>query len=116
MEKISGVNGEGKKLKGFLCFLLQPGGMLHYILRNEEIEAANVTLDEATAHPALLVSERGRRVTWQETCQDLPRSTQRFNSIPCVLGQLRINSGRAYWEVRKPGRMIHYILIGRKRY
>ena len=77
----------------------QPGGMLHYILRNEEIEAANVTLDEATAHPALLVSERGRRVTWQETCQDLPRSTQRFNSIPCVLGQLRINSGRAYWEV-----------------
>uniref|UniRef100_A0A8D1PKT1 B30.2/SPRY domain-containing protein n=1 Tax=Sus scrofa TaxID=9823 RepID=A0A8D1PKT1_PIG len=61
--------------------------------------AANVTLDEATAHPALLVSERGRRVTWQETCQDLPRSTQRFNSIPCVLGQLRINSGRAYWEV-----------------
>ena len=61
--------------------------------------AANVTLDEATAHPALLVSERGRRVTWQETCQDLPRSTQRFNSIPCVLGQLRINSGRACWEV-----------------
>lgn len=61
--------------------------------------AANVTLDEATAHPALLVSERGRRVTWQETCQDLPSSTQRFNSIPCVLGQLRINSGRAYWEV-----------------
>lgn len=58
-----------------------------------------MTLDEATAHPALLVSERGRRVTWQETCQDLPSSTQRFNSIPCVLGQLRINSGRAYWEV-----------------
>uniref|UniRef100_A0A8D1PF44 B30.2/SPRY domain-containing protein n=1 Tax=Sus scrofa TaxID=9823 RepID=A0A8D1PF44_PIG len=67
--------------------------------RKEEFKAANVTLDEATAHPALLVSERGRRVTWQETCQDLPRSTQRFNSIPCVLGQLRINSGRAYWEV-----------------
>ncbi|XP_020938089.1 butyrophilin subfamily 1 member A1-like isoform X2 [Sus scrofa] len=67
--------------------------------RKEEFKAANVTLDEATAHPALLVSERGRRVTWQETCQDLPRSTQRFNSIPCVLGQLRINSGRACWEV-----------------
>uniref|UniRef100_A0A4X1TK25 B30.2/SPRY domain-containing protein n=1 Tax=Sus scrofa TaxID=9823 RepID=A0A4X1TK25_PIG len=158
MEKITGVNGEGKKLKGFLCFLLQPGGMLHYILiggkKNSKLVslsrssrelafcgvaggflgkseldlprargvlterepsgpchnhcqkhdsplvfAANVTLDEATAHPALLVSERGRRVTWQETCQDLPSSTQRFNSIPCVLGQLRINSGRACWEV-----------------
>uniref|UniRef100_A0A4X1V5D1 B30.2/SPRY domain-containing protein n=1 Tax=Sus scrofa TaxID=9823 RepID=A0A4X1V5D1_PIG len=67
--------------------------------QKEVIKAANVTLDEATAHPALLVSERGRRVTWQETCQDLPSSTQRFSSIPCVLGQLRINSGRAYWEV-----------------
>ncbi|XP_020937498.1 butyrophilin subfamily 1 member A1-like [Sus scrofa] len=76
-----------------------PHGSFYWRMRNEEIEAANVTLDEATAHPALLVSERGRRVTWQETCQDLPRSTQRFNSIPCVLGQLRINSGRAYWEV-----------------
>uniref|UniRef100_A0A5G2RER6 B30.2/SPRY domain-containing protein n=1 Tax=Sus scrofa TaxID=9823 RepID=A0A5G2RER6_PIG len=67
--------------------------------RDAPLYPANVTLDEATAHPALLVSERGRRVTWQETCQDLPRSTQRFNSIPCVLGQLRINSGRACWEV-----------------
>ncbi|XP_020937497.1 butyrophilin subfamily 1 member A1-like [Sus scrofa] len=85
------------KLRVVWCF--SHGKTRGRLQRNEEIEAANVTLDEATAHPALLVSERGRRVTWQETCQDLPRSTQRFNSIPCVLGQLRINSGRAYWEV-----------------
>uniref|UniRef100_A0A8C3X3A1 B30.2/SPRY domain-containing protein n=1 Tax=Catagonus wagneri TaxID=51154 RepID=A0A8C3X3A1_9CETA len=77
----------GKKAKGFPKH------------DNAIIFAANVTLDEATAHPALLLSERGRQVTWQETCQDLPSSTQRFSSIPCVLGQLCINSGRSYWEV-----------------
>uniref|UniRef100_A0A5G2QGN7 B30.2/SPRY domain-containing protein n=2 Tax=Sus scrofa TaxID=9823 RepID=A0A5G2QGN7_PIG len=90
-----------KKAKGFptFSFAAWRDAPLYPDWRKEEFKAANVTLDEATAHPALLVSERGRRVTWQETCQDLPRSTQRFNSIPCVLGQLRINSGRACWEV-----------------
>ncbi|XP_070371290.1 E3 ubiquitin-protein ligase TRIM38-like isoform X6 [Equus asinus] len=67
--------------------------------RKEEFKAVNVTLDAATAHPVLLLSEKGRRVTWQERCQDLPSSTQRFNSLPCVLGQLDISSGRWYWEV-----------------
>uniref|UniRef100_A0A4X1SLR9 B30.2/SPRY domain-containing protein n=1 Tax=Sus scrofa TaxID=9823 RepID=A0A4X1SLR9_PIG len=90
-----------KKAKGFpmFSFAAWRDAPLYPDWRKEEFKAANVTLDEATAHPALLVSERGRRVTWQETCQDLPSSTQRFNSIPCVLGQLRINSGRACWEV-----------------
>uniref|UniRef100_A0A9L0RG45 B30.2/SPRY domain-containing protein n=1 Tax=Equus caballus TaxID=9796 RepID=A0A9L0RG45_HORSE len=67
--------------------------------RKEEFKVVNVTLDAATAHPVLLLSEKGRRVTWQERCQDLPSSTQRFNSLPCVLGQLDISSGRCYWEV-----------------
>lgn len=45
MEKITGVNGEGKKLKGFLCFLLQPGGMLQYILvSNMDSDEDNPTL------------------------------------------------------------------------
>ncbi|XP_032319409.1 butyrophilin subfamily 2 member A1-like [Camelus ferus] len=68
--------------------------------RKEEFEAVNVTLDAATAHPALLLSEKGRQVTWQETCQDLPSSPQRFDSLPCVLGQPHISSGRCYWEVQ----------------
>nr|XP_031543883.1 vespryn-like [Vicugna pacos] len=68
--------------------------------RKEEFEAVNMTLDAATAHPALLLSEKGRQVTWQETCQDLPSSPQRFDSFPCVLGQPHIRSGRCYWEVQ----------------
>ncbi|XP_066215917.1 butyrophilin subfamily 1 member A1-like isoform X2 [Saccopteryx leptura] len=67
--------------------------------RKEEFRAVTVTLDAATAHPALHLSENGRQVTWQERGQDLPRCTQRFKSLPCVLGQLHITSGRCYWEV-----------------
>ncbi|XP_066108644.1 butyrophilin subfamily 1 member A1-like [Saccopteryx bilineata] len=67
--------------------------------RKEEFKAVTVTLDAATAHPALLLSENGRRVTWQERRKDLPNSTQRFKSLPCVLGQPHITSGRCYWEV-----------------
>ena len=61
--------------------------------------AVNLTLDAATAHPALFLSEEGRRITWQEPCQDLPISPERFVSIPCVLGQLHVSSGRYFWEV-----------------
>ena len=61
--------------------------------------AVNVILDEATAHPSLLLTEEGRGVTLQEIQQDLPSSTQRFVSVPCVLGQPQICSGRYYWEV-----------------
>nr|XP_012596401.1 butyrophilin subfamily 1 member A1-like [Microcebus murinus] len=67
--------------------------------RKEEFQSANVTLDAATAHPALFLSENGTQVTWQERGQDLPSSSQRFDSLPCVLGQLRITSGRFFWEV-----------------
>ncbi|XP_061002959.1 butyrophilin subfamily 1 member A1-like isoform X7 [Dama dama] len=67
--------------------------------RKEEFKTANVTLDAETAHPALLLSEEGRRVSWQETCQDLPSSPQRFDSIPCVLGDKRFSSERYFWKV-----------------
>ncbi|XP_043763684.1 butyrophilin subfamily 1 member A1-like [Cervus elaphus] len=67
--------------------------------RKEEFQTVNLTLDSATAHPALFLSEEGRRVTWQEPCQELPRCSQRFVSLPCVLGQLHVSSGRYFWEV-----------------
>ncbi|XP_061002235.1 butyrophilin subfamily 1 member A1-like [Dama dama] len=67
--------------------------------RKEEFETVNLTLDAATAHPALFLSEEGRRVTWQEPSQELPSCSQRFISLPCVLGQLHVSSGRYFWEV-----------------
>ncbi|XP_061254450.1 butyrophilin subfamily 2 member A1-like isoform X4 [Bos javanicus] len=67
--------------------------------RKEEFQTVNLTLDAATAHPALLLSEEGRRVTWQEPRQDLPSCSQRFTSLTCVLGQLHVSSKRYFWEV-----------------
>uniref|UniRef100_A0ABB5UPL4 Uncharacterized protein n=1 Tax=Sus scrofa TaxID=9823 RepID=A0ABB5UPL4_PIG len=43
--------------------------------RKEEFKAVNVILDAATAHPALLLSKNGRRVTWKGTGQS-PKTTE----------------------------------------
>lgn len=67
--------------------------------RKEEFTFVNVTLDEDTAHPSLLVRENRKKVRWQKKSQDLPSSPERFESFPCVLGQQKISSGRYYWEV-----------------
>ncbi|XP_070274941.1 butyrophilin subfamily 1 member A1-like isoform X3 [Myotis yumanensis] len=83
-----GKNGQGKA-----------GTKSYAVWMKEEPKAVNVILDAATAHPALLLSEHGKRVTWQEPCQDLPSSSQRFDSLPCVLGQQGISSGKCHWEV-----------------
>nr|XP_031544191.1 butyrophilin subfamily 1 member A1-like [Vicugna pacos] len=67
--------------------------------RKEFFQAVDVTLDPVTAHPALILSEKNRRIIWGEKPQDLPEDPQRFYSLPCVLGHQVITSGRCYWEV-----------------
>ncbi|XP_040838830.1 butyrophilin subfamily 1 member A1-like [Ochotona curzoniae] len=67
--------------------------------RKEEFQNVTVTLDVDTAHPALSLSQERRCVTWQEEDQTLPDIPQRFSSLPCVLGELQITSGRYFWEV-----------------
>ncbi|KAM6182340.1 butyrophilin-like protein 2 [Erethizon dorsatum] len=62
--------------------------------------SVNVTLDPDTAHPALILSEERQRVTMGEKSQDLPNSQLSFESLPCVLGQESLSSGRHYWEVQ----------------
>ncbi|XP_074190086.1 butyrophilin subfamily 1 member A1-like isoform X2 [Rhinolophus sinicus] len=67
--------------------------------KKEFFQAVNITLDPATAHPALILSEGNRRVTLGKKSQDLPESAQRFRTLPCVLGCQVFTSGRCYWEV-----------------
>ncbi|XP_058525804.1 butyrophilin subfamily 1 member A1-like [Ochotona princeps] len=67
--------------------------------RKEEFQTVPVTLDADTAHCSLSLSQDRRCISWQEEDQNLPDTTQRFNSLPCVLGQLQITSGRYFWEV-----------------
>ncbi|XP_044040532.1 nuclear factor 7, brain isoform X3 [Siniperca chuatsi] len=61
--------------------------------------AADVVLDSMTNHPWLLLSDDQRRVQEGMSESDLPYSSQRFDSWPCVLGWEGYSSGRHYWEV-----------------
>lgn len=61
--------------------------------------SADVILDPMTNYPWLLLSEDQRMVQEGLSEADLPYSSQRFNSRPCVLGWEGYNSGRHYWEV-----------------
>ncbi|XP_070710965.1 E3 ubiquitin-protein ligase TRIM39 [Pempheris klunzingeri] len=61
--------------------------------------AADVILDPMTSHPWLLLSDDQRMVQEGLTPSDLPHSSQRFDSWPCVLGWEGYSSGRHYWEV-----------------
>ncbi|XP_006882268.1 PREDICTED: uncharacterized protein LOC102874917 [Elephantulus edwardii] len=60
---------------------------------------AKVILDPNTAHPELILSEGNKCVTHGHAWQELPDLPQRFNFLPCVLGQEGFTSGRWYWDV-----------------
>nr|XP_047911323.1 zinc finger protein RFP-like [Anser cygnoides] len=62
-------------------------------------EPTNVTLDPATAHPNLQLSEDQKQVRGQLVPQDLPDNPERFDFEPCVLGCQGFTSGRHFWEV-----------------
>ncbi|XP_029440655.1 E3 ubiquitin-protein ligase TRIM39-like [Rhinatrema bivittatum] len=60
----------------------------------------DVTLDENTANPYLIVYDDGKKVKRCDTKQeDLPDNPERFDTDPCVLGCEGFTSGRHYWEV-----------------
>ncbi|XP_062454593.1 zinc finger protein RFP-like [Rhea pennata] len=67
------------------------------ILMFELPEKTKVTLDPATAHPQLVVSEDRRSVRWEDAQQDL--AAEGFITDPCVLGCEGIASGQHCWEV-----------------
>ncbi|KAI4897171.1 hypothetical protein NFI96_015220, partial [Prochilodus magdalenae] len=58
-----------------------------------------VTLNPKTAHPALLVSDDGKRLRCVPELLDVPRCRQRFDGWLCALGTEGFSCGRHYWEV-----------------
>uniref|UniRef100_A0A663F6D0 TRI27 protein n=4 Tax=Neoaves TaxID=3078114 RepID=A0A663F6D0_AQUCH len=79
------VRGTLRKCQDSLMFKLQ--------------EPTSVTLDPATAHPNLHLSEDRKQARGQLTQQDLPDNPERFDFEPCVLGCEGFTSGRHFWEV-----------------
>uniref|UniRef100_A0A8D0EWM5 Zinc finger protein RFP n=1 Tax=Strix occidentalis caurina TaxID=311401 RepID=A0A8D0EWM5_STROC len=61
--------------------------------------STNVTLDPATAHPNLHLSEDQKQARGQLRQRDLPDNPERFDFEPCVLGCEGFTSGRHFWEV-----------------
>nr|XP_021328207.1 E3 ubiquitin-protein ligase TRIM39-like isoform X2 [Danio rerio]XP_021335988.1 E3 ubiquitin-protein ligase TRIM39-like isoform X2 [Danio rerio] len=60
---------------------------------------ADVSLDPMTNNPWLYVSEDHKKIQEGLIEANLPYSSQRFDSLPCVLGWEGYMSGRHYWEV-----------------
>lgn len=59
----------------------------------------DMSLDPATAHPSLVVSEDGKSVQYRGARQELPDNMERFDTYILVLGSKQFISGKHYWEV-----------------
>nr|XP_025718453.1 butyrophilin subfamily 1 member A1-like [Callorhinus ursinus] len=67
--------------------------------------AENVTLDPETAHPYLEVAKDKKSVKSIAHLQELPKSSNRFDSLVSVLGQQIFSSNKHYWEVDVKNKM-----------
>ncbi|XP_016809984.1 butyrophilin-like protein 9 isoform X6 [Pan troglodytes] len=68
--------------------------------KQEEKRQVDVTLDPASAHPSLEVSEDGKSVSSRGAPPGpAPGHPQRFSEQTCALSLERFSAGRHYWEV-----------------
>ncbi|XP_029991455.1 E3 ubiquitin-protein ligase TRIM11-like [Sphaeramia orbicularis] len=68
-------------------------------LRRVQQYAANVTLNPASAHPQLLLSDGGRQVKHGDEERKLPDNPKRFDFL-YVVGKNSFSSGRFYYEAQ----------------
>ncbi|XP_028851160.1 E3 ubiquitin-protein ligase TRIM39-like isoform X2 [Denticeps clupeoides] len=73
-------------------------------LQRIKLYTVDVTLDPDSAHPHLILSADGKRVSDGDTEQHLPDNPERFDCDICVLGKEGFSSGRFYFEVEVGGK------------
>nr|XP_008103934.1 PREDICTED: tripartite motif-containing protein 7 isoform X1 [Anolis carolinensis] len=84
------------------------------LLNGLPMKKANVSLDQDTAHPRLVLSEDCKSVGWGEKPQDLPKNLKRFDQRSFVLGCEGFTTGRHYWDVFVKGEGIWAVGVVRK--
>nr|XP_033491295.1 E3 ubiquitin-protein ligase TRIM21-like [Epinephelus lanceolatus] len=73
-------------------------------LKRVQQSAVDVTLDPDTAHPKLILSDDGKKVTYGDVTKNLPNNPERFDTCSCVLAKQSFSSGRFYYEVQVKGK------------
>ncbi|XP_061108779.1 E3 ubiquitin-protein ligase TRIM21-like [Conger conger] len=66
--------------------------------------AVEVTFDDATAHPKLVLSEDRKQVWCGDKLKRVPDNQERFDRVICVLGREGFTGGKHYWEVGVAGK------------
>ncbi|XP_010224229.1 PREDICTED: E3 ubiquitin-protein ligase TRIM39-like [Tinamus guttatus] len=94
------------ELKRSMAYFPRP---LFHLKKMLKKYTGDVTLDPQTAHPNLVLSENLKSVYFIDIPQELPHSSRRFTTYPCVLGSSSYSSGRHYWEV-EVGNKTHWAL------
>ncbi|XP_042259584.1 E3 ubiquitin-protein ligase TRIM39-like [Thunnus maccoyii] len=74
--------------------------LLEAELKTVQQYAVNVTFNQETAHPKLILSDHGKQVSHGDVKQNLPDNRERFSSCCGVLGKQSFTSGRFYYEVQ----------------
>uniref|UniRef100_W5M0R6 B30.2/SPRY domain-containing protein n=1 Tax=Lepisosteus oculatus TaxID=7918 RepID=W5M0R6_LEPOC len=64
-----------------------------------QIYAADVTVDAKTAHPGLVLSADGKRISHGDKPKPLLQNSERFDRAVAALGREGFASGKHYWEV-----------------
>ena len=90
------------KLEDMNAELKESLGEIQRSLRNT-LNPSEVTFDQETAHPNLVLSEDLKTVTFSATKQPYPSSPQRFTSFFQVLSTQSFSEGDHSWEVELEG-------------
>ncbi|XP_013365187.1 PREDICTED: butyrophilin subfamily 1 member A1-like [Chinchilla lanigera] len=88
-----------RALDGIAKELEQRKLVIKKCLKEAQRFAEDIILDEVTAHPQLLVLDRGKRVECLPTARALPANRRRFTVLRAVLGRNSFFTGHHYWEV-----------------